>query len=326
VNKDDIVEQWKKAVVDVLGIPESKISVWRANSLPDPDSPVVIALIQSVMQGPERYPEHCFRGFGLLICDEVHRLGADVFSQCMWNFPAQRRLGLSATPYRKDGKMQVVQWHIGDVEVSATIETMIPKVLIYKTTWKVPTRVTLSGKVTQVYHQVGMITPILKSMCLDDSRNLAIARFCEDGLAKGRNLIVFSDQIEHLQLIALKLRSRGVPELDIGWYVGTPSSVYTSKGAAQKIERDKHKSRPIILATYKMASEATDIPWLDMCVLATPKADVVQIVGRIRREYPDKKQPVVVDFVDQDSHVLRKYSSARQKWYMSLGAPVKFLN
>jgi superfamily II DNA or RNA helicase len=72
-----------------------------------------------------------------------------------------------------------------------------------------------------------------------------------------------------------------------------------------------------------MASEATDIPWLDTCVLAAPRANVVQIVGRIRREYPDKKEPVVLDLVDVDSTVLRNYAEARMKWYKSLGAEVK---
>ena len=52
----------------------------------------------------------------------------------------------------------------------------------------------------------------------------------------------------------------------------------------------------------------------------TPKADVIQIVGRIRREYDDKKRPVVIDLQDVDSPVLAAYGKARCRWYQSLGA------
>jgi superfamily II DNA or RNA helicase len=72
-----------------------------------------------------------------------------------------------------------------------------------------------------------------------------------------------------------------------------------------------------------MASEATNIPWADTCLLMTPRAAVEQIVGRIRREYENKKDPVVIDLVDNDSVVLATYAQSRKKWYASIGAEIK---
>ena len=56
----------------------------------------------------------------------------------------------------------------------------------------------------------------------------------------------------------------------------------------------------IILGTFSMASEGMDIPKLNTIVLASPKSDVVQSVGRILREKADvrKFHPLVIDIKD----------------------------
>jgi superfamily II DNA or RNA helicase len=75
-----------------------------------------------------------------------------------------------------------------------------------------------------------------------------------------------------------------------------------------------------------MMGEGTDIPWLDTCILAMPRARVEQPVGRIRREYDDKADAVVMDLVDADSPVFAGYASERLKWYRRIGAEVKDMN
>ena len=73
--------------------------------------------------------------------------------------------------------------------------------------------------------------------------------------------------------------------------------------------------KPILFTTYAMMGEGTDIDRLDTCLLAMPRASSTQPVGRIRREYADKEQPVVMDVVDNDSPVFSGYATARLKWY-----------
>ena len=323
VNKDDLVDQWMKTLKEILNLQPGEVSIWRGNHLPHPDSKVVIALIQSVMKGTDRYPQSCYEGFGTVVCDEVHRMGADVFSQCMWLFPSKLRFGVSATPTRKDGKEKVFFWHIGQILVSAKMETLVPKILVTPTKWKVPRILYKNGKVGPVFHTYGMISGIMESLTTDWDRNRLIAGLVVQAYEKGRNTIIFSDQVEHLKLIAKQLTELGAPEDKIGWYVGTPSDVYKSAPKFQKEERASHKTKPLLLATYKMASEATDIPWLDTCILATPKSDVIQAVGRIHREYENKKEPVVFDLQDNASKVLSQYGKSRMKWYSELKCVVK---
>ena len=71
------------------------------------------------------------------------------------------------------------------------------------------------------------------------------------------------------------------------------------------------EEQDIVLATYAMAAEALDIKTLSILVLATPKTDIVQSVGRILRMKHDK--PIVVDVVD--SHDLFQNQWRQRKTY-----------
>jgi superfamily II DNA or RNA helicase len=306
---------------------EEEIGIWRADDGFGPQHKLVIGLVQSVMKGPERYPTLRFEDFGLVVCDEVHRMGAEHFSQAMWWLPAKLRLGLSATPVRKDGKDIVFLGHIGPVKVVAEQETLIPSIFVRKTSWKVPL-VTRYGRYTKLPHSMGRTTHLAKLMAFDHNRNAMILEFVKAACDKGRATLIFSDIIDHLKELEVGLLTLGVPKEAIGYYVGlnTGNHIYSGSQLERKKQREAAKIKSVILATYQMASEATDIPWIDTCVLGTPKADVVQIVGRIRREYPDKKTPLVLDLVDSDSEVFRLYAEKRARWYASLGAKVTLIS
>jgi superfamily II DNA or RNA helicase len=160
-------------------------------------------------------------------------------------------------------------------------------------------------------------------MAHDNARNAQIVSFLCSAHRKERTTIVFSSIIDHLREIERLLLEQGIPQTDIGYYVGAQN--YEGNATQKAVQREKSKKCAIILATYSMASEATDIPWLDCAVLGTPRADVVQIVGRIRREYEGKKFPVVFDLVDSASPVFKAYASKRMSWYRSLGVEVKWV-
>jgi superfamily II DNA or RNA helicase len=57
------------------------------------------------------------------------------------------------------------------------------------------------------------------------------------------------------------------------------------------------EDKQIVLATYAMAAEALDIKTLSVLVMASPKTDITQSVGRILRVRHDN--PIVVDIVDR---------------------------
>jgi superfamily II DNA or RNA helicase len=91
-------------------------------------------------------------------------------------------------------------------------------------------------------------------------------------------------------------------DYEIGYYVG----------GMKEEELKKSEEKKLIVATYSMASEGLDIKTLTTLILATPKTDIVQSVGRILRQ--KHEQPLVVDIIDSHEIFKRQYKQ-RQKFY-----------
>jgi len=160
-----------------------------------------------------------------------------------------------------------------------------------------------------------------KFFAMDNRRVGIICSFLLSAHKKGRTTLVFCDTLKELEAIEKGLQLLDFPKADVGWYVSLSAKKYKGNEAAKKAQREKDSVKPVILTTYKMVSEGTNLPWVDTCVLGSPKADVIQIVGRIRREYPDKKLPIVFDLVDK-TPIFIAYAKKRMSWYHSLGAEI----
>lgn len=311
--KSDIYEQWIAGAKKFLGLADHEIGQIRQDKCEIVGKKFVVAMIHSLsIEG--KYPDSIAAGFGLVIFDECHRLPATNFVRVASMFPAKVRLGLSATIGRSDGKELLVYAHIGPVRVEAKGQLLVPKVLLYKSQWKCP-RVMRQGKVQRIPHEHGKTMTIEKPMSTDASRNYLVASLMRDCYEKARKTVVFLSLLEHMKVLQEEAHRLGVPLEVMGIYGPAPSK------KAQEA-RELVKVKPLILTTWGMMSEGTSIDWLDCCILAMPRSNVVQAVGRIRREYPEKKQPVVIDIQDPDSPVLDDYNQKRAWWYRSIGAQV----
>jgi superfamily II DNA or RNA helicase len=230
---------------------------------------------------------------------------------------------LSATPTRADGKELLVQAHIGPIRAKTEEQLMVPKVLRFVSSWQCPRVLrtfrnddgTARKVVMRMPHEAGKTTHIEKIIAADPSRNMLVAQLIHGAYEKGRNTAVFSTLHDHLRALHRCCRELGISGKDMGYYVGA-----TTK--AELIERDKAMARKVVFTTFGMMGEGTDIPWIDTCVLAIPRANVAQAVGRIRREYEGKREPVVMDVIDEDSPVFAGYADSRRHWYRSIGCQV----
>ena len=329
--KEDIVDDWKIALGQTLNIDPDKIGEWHGDVVPEAHHEVVVGLIQSVCKGYDRYPKELYDSFGMVVVDEVQRMGAEKFTEAMWWLPARYRLGLSATPFRKDDRDALFHAHIGEIDVWTDDEELIPKVICADTKWSVPTVWNY-----QTQKKGPLIIPwdraiiAVKHIQEDHNRNQIICSFMRSALKKGRLTVIMSDTVDHLQFIKDALVESGIedtPEM-FGWYVGLSNPkiyklpVRERYTGYRKDLREKAKKSKICLATYKMCSEGTNVPWWDTIVLATSKSDVEQPVGRIRRLWEGKQQPVVLDLCDYNHRVFATFAKKRREWYESIGAEV----
>ena len=131
---------------------------------------------------------------------------------------------------------------------------------------------------------------------------------------KERFILVLSDRLEQLVDICHKITPTRASYMAVG-------------GTKDKIDVE---TRPVVLATYAYASEGMDIPELDTCILATPRTEVCQSIGRILRTTNTDTSPLVVDIVDPDRPILYRQFLRRRAYYLKepqdggLGASLRF--
>lgn len=335
VDQDNLKHQWRTALKKCLGLTDDQIGTLQGDVCDVVGKPVVIAMVQSIYK-EGRYPPWVYSLFGLVIADEVHVMAAEQFNKAMWMFPAKIRVGLSATVARKDGREIAFISHIGTKRVQSENAPMIPKVIIVESEWQCPRVKKKDPKGNVMYkdgkpvmvrlpHSGGKTMHLNKMLASDPKRNAMIADFMLQSYKVGRNVLVMSDlkdgHLPELKRLAVEL---GIPPKDIGFYVG---------GMKQE-ELDKSSRKNIVLSTYKMTAKAVDCPWWDTLIIATPRSDTRQAMGRILREYAGKvcaraetpskgRVPVVFDIVDVDSPVFEGYFFSRVKEYRKRGCPLK---
>tara|TARA_B100000424_G_scaffold266571_1_gene257938 strand:+ start:244 stop:786 length:543 start_codon:yes stop_codon:yes gene_type:complete len=101
-----------------------------------------------------------------------------------------------------------------------------------------------------------------------------------------QQLIILTHNKSLLTYLSQAIKHNNIANSSVGFYVGGMKE--------QDLKLSENKS--IILATYAMAAEALDIKSLTTLLMASPKTDVTQSIGRILRV--KHAQPVVIDIVD----------------------------
>jgi superfamily II DNA or RNA helicase len=302
VTKDDLMAQWKSAILTHTDIKASEIGCIQQDVCDYEGKKITLAMVHSLSK--DKYGEALKDYFGLVIFDEVHRMAAETFSTACTMFSGKYRLGLSATPQRIDGKDPIFIGNIGPVLVQTDLLALEPVVYLVQTGWK-PYR--------QLWYSMGKMMPVYSEMARDPNRNELIVKYAKLAWSKGRRVIVFSDiKGNHLKPLFAMAKEMGVPAEDMAFYVG---------GMSEK-QREEAKTKKVLWATYSMAAEATDIPWLDTAILATPRANVTQPIGRILREWEGKPIPLIIDLVDAGPEELRAFAGKRTYTYRKMKASI----
>lgn len=306
VHTTALLEQWKERVEQF--VTNSSVGVLQRDKVDVRGRSHVIALMQSVSR--RTYPRELLDSFGLMIVDEAHHVCAAQLSRCVSKIGCKLRLGLSATPVRKDGMTRFLFDSIGPI--CASVEREKQEVLVDIVS-------VISGPSDMIFmnrngKQSPNIAKMINNLCdsndpRGDFRTSLVVRSVVNALAEDRHVIVLSDRRHHLKEIARLLEETA--DVQAGFMVG----------GIKPAEIPGVSARRVIMATYAYCSEGLDIPSLDTCVFATPRSDIVQCCGRILRYHPSKQVPRVIDFADE-CNVFDGQARKRMKYYRKLGASV----
>ena len=299
VHKEFLMSQWVERIEEYL--PGAKIGIAQQQRCEFKGKHVVLGMVHSLARGD--YPKAFYSWPGLIIVDECHRIGARTWAPVPPLFKSRYRLGLSATPRRKDGADNVFLYHLGPVLFHAKEQRMKPVIK----------RVYTKFRLVQTPNFNPKLAPeslILRFLCANDQRNRRIIELLIEAVKAGRKVLVLSKRLNHLNRLEADFHrawqddSLG-PAVSTGYYIGgmTEDQRYTASFAR------------VIFATAQFAAEGLDIPALDTLFLVNPMSDVEQAVGRILRPFEGKKAPIVVDFRDDLVRMFRDYGDRRDALY-----------
>ena len=279
VHKDFLLNQWIERIQQFL--PTTRVGRIQGQVLDIENKDIVIGMLQSLSM--KDYHETTFLSFGLTIIDEVHHISSEVFSCALFKIVTKYMLGLSATMNRKDGTTKVFKMFLGNVVYKGKRDEqhdVTVRAIEYKANDTEFNNVTLDFRGNVQY------STMISKLCTYNHRTEFILKILKDMILENENqqVMILAHNKNILKYMHDAIQTRNIAT--VGYYVGG------MKEAALK-ESEKKK---VIIATYSMAAEALDIKTLTTLIMATPKTDIEQAVGRILREKHSK--PIVVDIID----------------------------
>jgi superfamily II DNA or RNA helicase len=301
VHKEFLADQWHQRIAEFL--PDARIGRVQGDTLDFAGKHVVIGMVHTL--AAHDLPKNFIEWPGFVITDELHRIGAPTWSVVPPKFPARLRLGLTATPRRKDGADNVFWYHIGPILFDASEQRMQPKVRRVYTDFRVV-------KTARFNPALAPRTLLIRFLVASKPRNKAIAEQVALALKADRKILVLSERLKHLDLLAQAIRDACL-DADM-----RPPTFGKYVGGKKRDELATAAKAQVVLATSQYAKEGLDIPALDTLFLVTPMSDVEQAVGRILRPSPGKKDPIVVDFRDDHVPMFRKMADYREATYVKL--------
>lgn len=307
VDRKPLIEQWRDRLVTHLGIATKQIGQLgggrrRAMGVVD------LAMAQSLSRRDDL--AEITSAYGLVVVDECHHVPAVTFERAVREIPVRRWVGLTATPYRRDGLQAMMAMHCGPtrhhIKTAAGSALRRLDLVVHDTSHH-------PADASDVH-----IQEVFRGLVEDDDRT---GRICDDiaaSVAKGRNCLVLTRWTSHLERIVDGLRSRDQQPLVLHGGMG--------KKVRAAVVEQLGQARPdgglLLAATASLLGEGFDCPALDTLYLAFPikfKGSVVQYVGRVLRPTDTKTTIEVHDYVDRDVGVLARMHTERLAAYASLG-------
>lgn len=300
VHKEFLMEQWKERIRAF--VPGARVGHIQGSRCDVVDRDIVVGMIAS-LTSPDKSLECLGTDFGLVILDEAHHMAARLFSTVFFRVKAKFVLGLTATPKRKDACTGLLHEHMGHF---AFREEPDPgTALVLRVPYTSPMTCRKGEEVSPCEAQ-----RIKTRMTLDRARNAMLVAWCLRAAKAGRKTLLLSDRVQHLKDLHESFVEAAA--LDDSARSST-SCLYI--GGMKKAERESANGVDTLFGSYSLAQEGLDIPALDTLILATPAADITQAVGRILRQHEGKKNPVVVDFVDDHCRNFQRLNDIRLSAY-----------
>ena len=315
VHRRQLLDQWKARLDTFLDLPTTSIGQVGGGKR-KPTGIVDIAIIQSLVRADT--VDDIVADYGQVIVDECHHLSAVSFEKVTRRAKARYFLGLSATVTRRDGHHPIVFMQCGPVRFRANAKAQAMKrpflhrALLRKTEFQFP---------AETSDERPPIHAIYSALATDETRNDLIFDDILSTLEAGRSPLVLTARIDHAQYFSDRLSRFAKNVLFLRGGMGAKQF----RGVMERLETIPDTEERVLVATGRYIGEGFDDARLDTLFLAMPVAwreTLAQYVGRLHRLYPEKREVLVFDYVDDAVPTLRRMAEKRVSGYRNLGYSV----
>lgn len=295
VHRMPLLEQWRAQIAKFLGIDSKKIGAF-GGTRKKQTYEVDVGMLPTFAK--IKNPEEVLSQYGHIIIDECHHIPAVSFEAVLKKIPARYVLGLTATPYRKDGHQAIIHMQCGPIrhelkEVDGP--KLTKRVIVRETSFKMPEDVGPQPAIHLVWEKL-IADPDRLEIVADDLRS---------SLEAGRFPLVISERKEHLALLS-RVFDEKMASLKVKGFVLTGGMGKKARATtlAEIQAAPDSGIKPYVLATGSFIGEGFDLPALDTLIIAMPvsfKGKLIQYAGRLHRASPGKSDAIIYDYLDASS-------------------------
>lgn len=245
-------------------------------------APITIAMQQTLAEGID---QRWLRGFGAIICDEVHRFAADSFFAAIDPFPAKYRVGMSADETRHDKREYLIHDLFGDVVADIKEQDVLDAGHVVDVEIRVvPTdfeanwyrAAVASGNkfyLRNAHHK------LLRAMWEDKDRNYIIKKLVKSEVKAGEQVMVLSQRREHCLLLDREFTAAGITS---GIMLGGAEAKSQFNQTKEDVRTGKAR---VITGTISAIGTGLDFPAIGRGIVTMPIANNKQLMQQVRGRF-----------------------------------------
>lgn len=225
--------------------------------------------------------------FGFLVVDEAHQGGARAYAHFLSSIDTKYKLGLSATPMRKDTLNKILLNVIGPVTVKCETTGLIPRIEILETGIR-------NKKKTNMWVYT------MKALQENPERNKLILRELARDLKEHKCVIIPVDTKAHMDCLLKSINNQFGENTAVGYH----SKSENRKDLLKEVDDGKYR---VLIAIKSMIKQGIDLLSPTMIYIQVPMSAAPQPKGspmfyqmgnRVCTPYPGKREPVIKIFID----------------------------
>lgn len=303
-----IRDAWEKDMQLLYGISHKELGVIQQKEYHLGEH-ITLASIATMSRRKHLWIE-IFSHVGCLVIDEVQIIGADTIQAIVEACPAKYVIGMTATPTRRDGKNFVLNSYIGRpllriMNKQRETENSFPlaDAEVIRTSFQFN-----DEEGVPIDREDLDNNELMDALVNDEERNRLLIPSVRKDYDAGHSVLVSTPRIEHVYKLAKMLTKAGMPANVL---TGTTNSnkIYTRNLIDMIMRRE---CRVLVASTQaiKLGANLNPLDRLHVFIPPMNPEDLEQLIGRIRRKYPGKKDAQLRWYHDiLCPHLHRKFKS-----------------